>query len=60
MARFTPQAGFASAFECLIDHLRRSYAEVVNEVEVFVDVVEMHDLVDSVECLTLVELSFTK
>ena len=55
MARFTPQAGFASAFECLIDHLRRSYAEVVNEVEVFVDVVEMHDLLDSVEGLTLVE-----
>lgn len=56
MARFAPQAGFASAFERLIDHI----AEVENEVEVFVDVVEMHDLVNSVEGLTLVELSFTK
>jgi hypothetical protein len=59
MARFSPPAGFASAFERLIDHVRRSYAEVENEVdekEVFVDAVEVHDLADCVEGLTLVEL----
>jgi hypothetical protein len=58
MTRFAPPAGFASAFERLINHVRRSSAEVENEVdekELFVDAVEVHDLVDCVEGLTLVE-----
>jgi hypothetical protein len=49
----------APLFGRLIDHVRRSYAEVENKVdekEVFIDAVEVHDLVDCVEGLTLAEL----
>jgi len=59
MTRFAPPAGFASAFERVIDYVRRLYAEVENgadEKEVLVNAFEVHDLVDCVEGLTLVEL----
>ena len=52
-------ARFAPPFGRLINHVRRSYAEVENEVdekEAFIGAVEVHGLVDCVEGLTLAEL----